>query len=349
VQQARAARWRYEAARLQMLYDVRYAWYEFYHWARSVEVVSENVQLVRHLEGVARTKFTAGEASHADVVRAQVELGELEDRLRSLRDLRRPVLATLNAALDRPSDAPLQAPEAIPDLGERFSDDELPALLRLHNPDLLALQAKAQGAEAATAEARARKIPDVMVQGEFVEAGEAAMKNTPDSGRDPVAVTLSLNMPIWQRSYAAGVREARAEHRAAIRKAAERHNELSARLQMAAYRFRDSARKLRLYRDSLLPKARQVMAVTRQAYEAAEADFLDLVDAERTLLEFRLSYERALTDRAQYLAEVEKLVGGELPAMTDPMPVEGGFGATKADEDASGDAHDESPNVETAD
>ena len=34
---------------------------------------------------------------------------------------------------------------------------------------------------------------------------------------------------------------------------------------------------------------------------------------ERTLLEFELSYERALTDRAQRLAKLEELIGQEIP------------------------------------
>ena len=38
-----------------------------------------------------------------------------------------------------------------------------------------------------------------------------------------------------------------------------------------------------------------------------------LIDAERVLLEFQLSYERALANRTQRLAELEMLVGREVP------------------------------------
>jgi len=40
---------------------------------------------------------------------------------------------------------------------------------------------------------------------------------------------------------------------------------------------------------------------------------LDIIDAERILLEFQLAYERAFADRAQRLAELEMLVGKEIP------------------------------------
>jgi hypothetical protein len=38
-----------------------------------------------------------------------------------------------------------------------------------------------------------------------------------------------------------------------------------------------------------------------------------MIDAEQTLLELQLAYYRALTDQAQRLAQIETLVGTELP------------------------------------
>ena len=82
---------------------------------------------------------------------------------------------------------------------------------------------------------------------------------------------------------------------------------------MALYHFRDAGRKIDLYRDTLIPKAEQSLNVTQQAFSAGQADFLDLIDTQRVLLEFKLSYERALAHRAQRLAEIEKLVGEDVP------------------------------------
>jgi outer membrane protein TolC len=47
----------------------------------------------------------------------------------------------------------------------------------------------------------------------------------------------------------------------------------------------------------------------QQAFVAERTDFLDVIDPERTLLEFQTSFERALADRAQHLARIEKLIG----------------------------------------
>jgi outer membrane protein TolC len=65
----------------------------------------------------------------------------------------------------------------------------------------------------------------------------------------------------------------------------------------------------------LIPKADQNLKVIQRSFEAGKSDFLSLIDAERVLLEFQLTYERAVADREQGLATVEKLVGGESPTL----------------------------------
>jgi outer membrane protein TolC len=53
--------------------------------------------------------------------------------------------------------------------------------------------------------------------------------------------------------------------------------------------------------------------VTESNFRAGSGSFTDLIDAQRILLEFALSFERALADRSQSLAELERLIGQEIP------------------------------------
>ena len=84
---------------------------------------------------------------------------------------------------------------------------------------------------------------------------------------------------------------------------------LTAELELVLYKRRDAESRTALYRDSLLPKAEQALNVAQQAFAAGRSDFLAVIDAHRALLEFQLAYERARTDQALYLAEIEKLAG----------------------------------------
>jgi outer membrane protein TolC len=64
-----------------------------------------------------------------------------------------------------------------------------------------------------------------------------------------------------------------------------------------------------LYRDSVLPQAQQSLASARAAYETDRVGFLELLDAQRSLLDFRLEYQDALAMYLKSLADLGVAVG----------------------------------------
>ncbi|MHC4592845.1 MAG: TolC family protein [Planctomycetota bacterium] len=317
---AEAAGRRLEAERLKLCYRVKHAYYEYHYLARAVAVVERTRDLVERLEEVVRTRYKAGAAEHSEVIRAQVELGKLEDRLLTLRELRGPIVARLNAALNRLPGAPLPWPRELREEEISASDEEILIWYRDANPQLQALRHEIAREEHAILLAAKDYYPDVTVGLDYIDTGGARMPGVSDSGKDPVIAMVSVNVPLWRAKYRAGEREAQARHRAAVGARAERENELGSHIKMVLYGFRDAERKIDLYRDTLVPKARQSLRATETAFRAGKAGFSDLVDAERILLEFELSHERARADCAQRLAELDMLTGREIPRGTAPGP-----------------------------
>ena len=307
---ARAAQQRYEAAKLALFFEVKDAYYEYYYLARSIDITGENVELLKHLESVARTRYKTTTGSHPAVIRAQVELGKLEDRLNGLSDLRGPVMARLNAALGRPVEAELPAPTRWEPGRLSASDRELLALLEHSNPQLRALDQEVAGYGKAVELARKQHAPDITVGVSYVDVDHSRLASGfSDNGQDAVGALISLNIPLWRGKYSAGVHEARMNRLAKLRERADATNRLKSQLKMALYQFRDAERKMDLYGDTLIPKAAESLKVAEQSFRAGDASFLDLIDAQRTYLEFELAQERALADRARSLARIEMLVG----------------------------------------
>jgi len=311
---ARAERQRFEADKLELFYRVKDAYFEYYFLWRAIGIVKENIQLLKQIERVARTRYKVAAASHPSVIRAQVELGKLDDRLRSLEDLRGPIAARLNAAMNRPAGAPVPWPKAIQDRPVSVTDGQLLGWLRESNPQLQAMDYEIAASKHKIELAKKDYYPDVTVGLDYIDtATSVGGMNPGDDGKDPIVGMISINLPIWREKLAAAVRETRFRHRAAARAKTQKANSLSAALKLVVYRFRDAERKIDLYRDTLLPKARQSVSATQTSFSAGKATFTDLIDAERIFLEFALAYERALADRAQRLGELEMLVGKEIP------------------------------------
>ncbi len=317
-QAAESEHQRYEAEKLALFYKVKSVYYELYYLQRALAVTGDNLKLVKYLEGVARSKYKTGIARYGDVIKAQVMIGELEDRLRTLEDLRQPLTVKLNAALNRPSAAPLPWPDSISIPAMDANESQLESRLKTDNPQLKALADQTLLSDTRIQLARKADQPNVTLGVQYIDTGGALMPDTPDNGKNPLGVSISLNIPLWRDKYSAARRQAALEKIRAENALAEQENELHARLALALFGFRDAGRKIGLYRDTLLPKAEQSLNVNQQAFENGRADFLDLIDSQKTLLEYQLAYERARADQAGKLAEIEMLVGSEVGDNSTP-------------------------------
>lgn len=316
---ANAERQRYAAARLKLFYQVKQAYYEYYYLGKAIAITDENLRLVKHVEALARTRYKTDAGSHPDVIRAQVELGKLSDALASLKDLREPIVARLNAALNRPPSALVGPyPTSIETEKVKFTSEELLSGLIQANPELKRLDSEIARRKRAVELARKDYFPDFTFGLAWIDTARSIAGRRPDDdGNDPLIAMVSVNLPIWRDKLAAAVREARHSHTMAVHRRTQKANSLAAELNMALFGFRDAERKIELYRDTLLPKARQAFEATQAAYRPGKASFSDLVDAERELLKSELDHQRALADRAQRLAELEMLVGRKLPAQAE--------------------------------
>jgi outer membrane protein TolC len=158
--------------------------------------------------------------------------------------------------------------------------------------------------------ARKQHSPDITIGLSYVDVDHSSLAGGfSDNGKDAVGVMMSLNIPLWRGKYSAAVREARMNRLAKQRERADATNKLKSQLMMALYQFRDAERKMDLYGDALIPKAAESLKVAEQSFRAGDGSFLDLIDTQRTYLEFELAHERALADREQSLARIEMLVG----------------------------------------
>jgi outer membrane protein TolC len=79
------------------------------------------------------------------------------------------------------------------------------------------------------------------------------------------------------------------------------------------FAYREIGRNLSLLDDQLIPKARQSLEIARAGYLAGTIDFFNLMDTERTLLNFQLAEVEARTQREIVLSRLSLLIAGEPP------------------------------------
>jgi len=317
---AKAARQRYEAGKLKLFWQVKDAFYEFTYLATAIDTAKENLELLQHFEEVALTKYRAAAATHPDIIRAQVELAKLEDVLKSLEQFREPTVARLNSVLNRPAGARLAWPRKEPTREVQLNRQYIIEVIKEANPQLAELGWEIEAAKARVELAKKKFYPDIGVGVDWIQTDSAASPGARDSGKDPVVLMFSMNIPLWRDSYKAAQRQARANVRRTQQQKVNTENKTIAQAIKVLYDVEDSQRKMHLYGDILVSKAEELVQASEVAYKAGTIDFLSLIDAQRMLLRYTLDHERAITNNQQKLAELEMLIGTELQGFRYEKP-----------------------------
>lgn len=300
-----SAQQQFQMQRIEVMYQVKQAFYDYCYLAQAVRIAKENVELAGHFEQVVRSRYEVSAATHPDIIRSQIELAKFQDELITVERMRPPIVARLNSLLNRPSAASLPWPKAGETKLLSMDSNSVLELIVRNNPQIKMLGYEVEAASAGQTLAEKRFYPDIGL-------GAAYDEGMGENGSDRYMAKISISIPIWSSSYKALKRQAQAQIRKASQQKIQLVNDLLAKARQALYEYDDSSRKIRLYGETIIPKNKELLSAAETAYLANAIDFLTLIDTQRLLLENQLFYQRSLFDNAARIAELEMLAGTEL-------------------------------------
>lgn len=318
--EAEALWYAYQAEQLTLVREVSEAFHEYGYTGRALELTGKNLDLLKQLEPIVEERVKGGGTLNA-LLRLKVETGKLDDRLRSLEQEREVQSIRLSELMALPGHELLPLPEWRQPGLEDLPDAGLAVALEEQNPELKMLARKIESAGARQELARLARYPDLKFGINYIDIGSPEVNpTTPDAGKDPWGVTVSVNLPLWSGKNKAARAEARAGRHAAEREYDERLLALRAELRTSRARFTDARRRMELYRESLLGLARQAVENSRSSYESGQGSILELIDSERSLLELELLDVRAEADAWNALIRLQTLVNGPVGGHSIPLP-----------------------------
>ena len=165
-------------------------------------------------------------------------------------------------------------------------------------PDMLRLQLMEDRAKALLDIEKSNAVPDPVVS-----LGVRELRQTDDQA---FVLGLSIPLPVMN-SNRGNIAQARAE---VTRTASDQQSarlELLQRYQVAKTALRTAFIKATSYNSTVLPAAEDAFKLSRQGYGAGKFQYLEVLDAQRTLFGARAEYMAALRDYHMRKAEVERL------------------------------------------
>ena len=299
---ALAEKERYRQLELEVLSQVKTAYYDYSYFAKALETVARTRDLMLSFEKIAGARYSVGKGLQQDVLRAQLELTGLREREEIFRQHQGSAQAAINTLVDRQPGALLGSPEEVEQAPFPAEVTKLYEQMQ-HNSPVLREREHQVGRNALAVDlSRKNYFPDMRAGFEWQHTGSMF--------RDYYVAAFEVRVPLYfWRKQRLGAEEASArliESRRSYRAATQ---ELLFQAKDQFLQARASDRLLSLYKTALIPQTTLTLESAISSYEVGSVDFLTLVSAAIVLLDYELEYYSQLATYQKALALLEPIVG----------------------------------------
>src|SRR5579864_5595665 len=180
-----------EAVRRRVTTDVKTAYFEYWFYDKAIRTTLKDKGLLSKLSQIAEARYRVGKGVQQDVLRSQVEISLLLQRLTVLQQQRNTSQARLNTLLARSPEAPLNQAENIERTPLNYSLDDLYRLARQNDPGLHREEQMIERNQLAVNLAQKDYYPDLSV---------AYMYQQRPMMPDMHGMTFTINIPVFYKS-----------------------------------------------------------------------------------------------------------------------------------------------------
>lgn len=287
--------------------EVRSLYARLYAIDQEQQALDAGRELADLLSATSRARYASGGAEQENLLKAQLQVTRLEERLEDHHAERRAMVAELNRWLDRPGGSPLGVVSSLPAVAAP-STTSWEERAVAGSSRVRVARAAITAAERRLATARLDLKPDFTPAATFATRGSLG----------PVLVlSLGVELPFWKREKQEPlIRAAEAELEAARQEVRDAEAEVRAQAARLASDWSRADRQIVRYREGILPQSSAAFDAARSSYLAGRGDFSTLVEDFNLWLEARVQLARREADRYAAWAGLDALSGeltGGLP------------------------------------
>ncbi len=276
--------------------------------ADEMRLHNEQAAVLNQALSATLAEYTTGKVPQADVLRAQMALTRLSEHLIELEEERDGSRAQLNALMGHSPD------EAVEIAGSYRTATVLPPIEELerlaieHRPELAALRKQITKSGDESRLARLAMKPDLTVAAGYM------LMPTGSFSRSAYMAELTMNLPSLNRARHDGeTKQADAATDVAQAELNARTSTVFLEIRQAEIAEQSAQRRVKLYRDTLLPQAEAAFKASTAAYQNDRGEFTNLIDSQNLLLDIRSDTYKALSEEDTGSAQLERAIGAALP------------------------------------
>lgn len=292
--------------------EVRFAWFDAAYWEAAHAIVLRDKPLFEQLRDVTRSFYEVGRKDLQDVVRSELELQRLEDRLTLINERIEQSRAELSRWVGpQAAYLPIGNNEAEwslhLDRGHK-SEDFVSDLME--HPVIRAMDDRVRQQDERVDLAQQNYKPNWMVDLAYGDRNATLANNA--TAQDVWSLWLTVDLPIFtDKRQDKTLASAERHRRAARNDRVERLRALLSALDAARSRWVRLDERRQLHVDLILPQAEEQAEAALLSYESDTGDFTEVMRARIFSLDARLDYEQILSELMKSLASLRYLIPPE--------------------------------------
>ncbi|NTU58809.1 MAG: TolC family protein [Chlorobiaceae bacterium] len=329
--EADSYKWAFEERRRDLARMVKESYYKLWTVDRELEVVDRNLALLGDFVKLTGLKYSVGQGTQADIYKAGLEKSKMVEMQITLQQQRKSLEATLNYLLYRPSSTPIGAIASFTLPEVALSPAKLNEIALEHRPQLKSLASLVDKGAASRRLAGKENYPDLNLSVEYMVRQPVSTEMATDPGDNMFSVGVSFNLPVWREKRQAMVSESMAETAMATDELDALKNSISLSINQALSELERIRKTVTLYREGIIPQARQSLESALVGYRVNKVDFMTVLDGRMSLFNYQRQLYQSEAEYMIRIAELETAIGAELPSPSDS-------GRTNAQADRRGSA-----------
>lgn len=293
--------WKYEEVRRELVAELKMAYFDLFLAQKVAEIVEKNKALLSQFSEISAARYRVGQAAQQDVLKAQVEVSRLIDRLAVLRREKDTAQARINSLLYRPPETSVGPVDELSSPKLDLGIDQLFEKAVGNNPQVRMTQKEIDRSELSVALAKKSFYPDF-------EVGFTYFNRTDMPEMYGMMVKAKVPLYFWRKQ--------RPELESATSNLLGQRRQYDSTLTNLYFRLKDPFLKastdrelLNLYGDAIIPQATLALESSISSYRVGTVDFLSLLSNLSTVLEYEMKYYEVLVDFHKALTTLESLTG----------------------------------------
>ncbi|MFN3531136.1 MAG: TolC family protein [Candidatus Brocadia sp.] len=287
-----------DAVLLNIIADTKKAFYKVIGDQEALAIAKETEEIAKGIYESEKLRLEAGEVAITNVLRAEVELSKARNLVYNAEGNLQNSLKELQTVMGIPEEAIAGVTGRLLTKPMALSLHELELKMSNNQPFLKASKKNIEIAETQLSLEKRQVIPDINVS--------AGYKRLTSENIDTVQLGVEIPAPFFNRNQG-NIQKGKALSKKAKSENLSVYNDLLFQLRRNFNSYNVERKRVIEYKGRILPKAEESLKLIRRGYKEGEFNYIDLLDAQRTWAETRISYIESLKNLNLFIADIERL------------------------------------------